>query len=157
MKGYFRVDGLEAYLEKLNAAGQNVDAAADRAVAAGGEVVFQTMLDRVPVDTGKLKAHLTETGRTPVQRQGNLHFMEIGLLDLGATGANYGGLRKGSKRKGSTRRGTHVYPREFLYGIIVEYGSSSMAAEPYVRPAFDNNHAKVKQAEIDALKESGVL
>jgi HK97 gp10 family phage protein len=149
VKGFFSVDGLEAYFEKLAKAGRDVDPAADKAVEAGGHVVFDDMLDRVPVASGDLKAHLEKTGKTAIQREGNFHFMEIGLLDLGTVKANYGKRGKRSPKK--------QYSQQFLYGIIQEFGKSNMAAQPYVRPAFDNNRARVKQAEIESLKASGML
>jgi HK97 gp10 family phage protein len=149
VKGFFSVKGLEEYLEKVVKAGQNIDTAAGRAVEAGAQVVFDNMLDRVPVDTGNLKAHLQATGKTELQHDGNLQFIEIGLLDLGAAKAGYAKPGKRSKRK--------TYPREFLYGVVLEYGKSNMAAQPYIRPAFDNNRSKVRNAEIEVLKASGAI
>ena len=149
VKGYFRVDGLEAYLEKLVQAGRDVDAAAEKAVEAGGQVVFDAMIKDVAVDTGGLKAHLQKTGKSEMQRSGNFHWIEIGLLDLGRTLAGYGERGKRSGRK--------QYLREWIRGIFLEYGTVHMAPRPYVRPAFDQNRSKVKQAEIDSLKKSGYL
>jgi HK97 gp10 family phage protein len=141
--------GIEEWLEAVVRAGQDVDAVADRMVEAGAEVIHQDLVNRVAVDTGALKSHLQQTGKGPVVREGNKHSIEIGLLDLGRVMPAYGtrGPRKGRKQ----------YPREFLYGIILEYGSSSMAAQPYIRPAFDNNRAKEREAELQALRASGTI
>ncbi len=52
VRARFETKGFEAYLEKLAKAGQDVDAAAQEALQAGGEVLLAGMQRRVPKDTG---------------------------------------------------------------------------------------------------------
>lgn len=125
----FELKGLEEYLENIAAAGLNVDKAADNALIAGGDVIVQEMLNRVPVLTGNLKAHLER--QNPVQ-EGNFHSLEIGMP---------------KNADADTAR----------YGNMMEYGSVSVQAQSYIRPAFDTTRARVRRAEVDSLKKEGIL
>lgn len=121
--------GLSEYLEAIARSGLDVDAAAAKAVEAGGDVVLDAMLDKVPVLTGNLKAHLE---RTPAQQDGNFIFVEVGLSkDIDVETA--------------------------IYGNVQEYGSGHMQAQPYIRPAFDENKGRVRATEKAALAEVGIV
>ena len=159
MDAHFTLAGIEEYIAQLQAQGGLIDPAADRAVEAGAQVVFDEMINLCPVGgsedphPGALKAHLEQTGKGPVTQGPEGPSVEVGLLDLGATGERYGKRRVRKGRK----HARNVYPREFLYGIVLEYGKHNMAAQPYVRPAFDNTQGAVIAAEVASLKESGIL
>jgi HK97 gp10 family phage protein len=96
---------------------------------AGGQVLLQSMERRVPRDTGNLAKSLSVS---EVQQDGNLVYVDVGLL---------------SDVDGETAR----------YGTAQEFGTSKMAAQPYVRPAFDEDGKRAKAAMRESLKERGTL
>jgi HK97 gp10 family phage protein len=120
--------GFDRYLEAIKEAGRDVDAAAARAVQAGGEVALNGMQERVPKDTHNLEEHLElQTGR-----DGNVHYAEIGLLkDTDADTARYGNVQ--------------------------EFGSTTTAAQPYVRPTMDEDKNKIRKAMRESLEKDGLL
>jgi HK97 gp10 family phage protein len=126
----FRMDlkGLEDYIEALAAAGLDVDQAVAEALDAGADIVLADMRSNVPVgqgypDAGYLLSDLEKRGP---YRIGNYTVVWVGL-----------GFRDREKS---------------LHGIFVEYGTVKMAARPYIRPAFDNNRARIRAAQIEKLK-----
>jgi len=125
----FQMDlkGMSEFLEQIARAGQDVDAAAAKAVAAGGDVVYDAMLEKVPVLSGNLKAHLVRTEPT---QDGNFVSVEVGMS-----------------------RSADVDTA--IYGNVQEFGSASNPAQPYLRPAFDENKSKVRAAEKAVLQGEG--
>lgn len=128
--------GFEEYLEKIAAAGMNVDLAADEALAAGGEVLLAGMQRRAPVGQspddphpGNLKSKLA---KSEPEQDGNFHSIEVGLL-----------------------KGTDADTAR--YGNAQEFGTSSMAAQPYVRPALDSDMGKARSAMRSVFKRWEVL
>jgi HK97 gp10 family phage protein len=128
----FDLKGLSEYLEKIVQAGEDVDEAAARAVTAGGDVLVQGMQGRVAVLTGNLKEHIS---RTEPVRDGNYTYIDVGVLD----GENLADA--------DTAR----------YGNAQEFGTASMPAHPYIRPAIDEDKSKVRAAERAALEQDGIL
>lgn len=118
--------GLEEWLERLAQAGQNIDAIAGEALLNGGELLLDGMRRRVPVDTHNLQNHLNLQGP---KQDGNFIFVEIGLMGADANTARYGNVQ--------------------------EFGSSSMAAQPYVRPTLDADMKKARQKMVEVLREAG--
>jgi HK97 gp10 family phage protein len=125
----FSLKGFEEYLELIAKAGHDVDAAADQANIAGGDVLLDGMLRRVPRKTGNLAEHLE---RTEPKVDGNFHYIEVGMP---------------RKTDAETAR----------YGNVQEYGSAHTPAQPYIRPAFDEDKAKARKAQREKLKKAGVL
>ena len=119
--------GFEEYLENLARAGKDIDAITDRALRAGGEVLLQGMKRRVPKDTGNLEANLKIEGP---KKDGNFHYILVGLVNA----------------DGETAR----------YGTAQEYGTSSMAAQPYIRPTIDEDKAKAGKAMLEVFKDAGM-
>ena len=105
--------GLYTWMEDLQKAGADVDAVADEMLLAGGQVILDEMIRRVPKLTGNLEKHLTIS---EVKREGNRHWVTIGLDKPDANTARYGNAQ--------------------------EFGTSSMPAQPYLRPAFDEGARK---------------
>ena len=121
--------GFGEYLEKVNQAGKDVDQAAAKAVSAGGDVLLDGMLQRVPRRTGKLASTLI---RTEVMRDGNFSFVISGMpKDADADVARYGNVQ--------------------------EYGSASTKAHPYIRPTIDEDKGRARTAIRKSLKEDGIL
>jgi HK97 gp10 family phage protein len=126
----FSIDtkGFEEYLEKVALAGRSVDDAARRAVIAGAEVAKEGMRKRVPVDTGNLQEHIDFTDP---ELEGNIVFVLVGVIDADAETARYGNAQ--------------------------EYGTASMAAQPYVRPTMDHDAGRIKAAMRAALEAEGLI
>lgn len=127
--GKLTTRGFDEYLERIAEAGRSVDDAAARAIVAGCNVALQGMESRVAVDTGNLREHLGIDG---LHKDGNYVFAKVGVLDQG---------------DGKTA----------IYANVQEYGSSSVAAHPFVRPTFDEDKAKIRAAMRQSLEEDGTL
>lgn len=120
--------GFEEYLENLAQAGKDIDAITDKALNAGGEVLLNGMKRRVPKDTHNLESKLRIEGP---HRDGNYHSILVGLVNADADTARY--------------------------GTAQEYGTSSMAAQPYIRPTIDEDKGQAGKAMLEVFKEEGAL
>jgi len=127
-KGRLEFSGLANYLEELARAGQDVDAAAARAIEAGAEPILKEMVRLVPKDTHNLEHHLKVDGP---HKEGNFTFIDIGVIDADANTA--------------------------IYGNVQEYGSASNAAQPYIRPALKAKKAAAMRAMKESLKGEGLV
>ena len=127
-KGSLSLAGLEKYLEEFAAAGRDVDGAAANALRAGAtEVVLPEMIKLVPKDSHNLEEHL-EAGE--VVRDGNFSSIDVGILDADKETA--------------------------IYGNVQEFGSSSVEAQPYIRPSFAKKTA-IRKAMEKSLKSDGLV
>jgi HK97 gp10 family phage protein len=124
--GKLELSGLGAYLEDLARAGQDVDAAAERALEAGAQPILADMKELVPKDLHNLERHLTIEGP---DREGNLISVQIGIVVADKETA--------------------------IYGNVQEHGSSSVTAQPYIRPAFKRKRAAAMRAMKASLKAEG--
>jgi HK97 gp10 family phage protein len=113
--------GVAETLDALAQAGQDVDATVDRMLQAGGGVLLDGMKTRVPKDTHNLESKLALDGP---HQDGNLHYVQVGMEP---------GIDADTAR----------------YGNAQEYGTSVMAAQPYVRPTVDNDLGKARRAMIE--------
>jgi HK97 gp10 family phage protein len=138
--GRFNLTGLNEYLEAIAQAGLDIDAAAQRALMKGAEVLQEGMLGLVPVGSaargdphpGNLMRHIQIKG--PLQ-DGNFSYAEVGVIhDLAFTDADTA-----------------------AYGNVLEYGSTRQAAQPYIRPAIQGKKAAVLAAMKESLKREGML
>jgi len=118
VRGTISTKGFAEYFERLIEAEQDVDEYADLALIDGGDVLLEGMQRRVPKDTHNLEQSLT---RTDPEVEGNFHFVEVGLS------------------KDST-------PETARYGTAQEYGTSSMDAQPYIRPTLDEDIGEARKA-----------
>jgi len=128
-KGWITTKGFAEYLERIAEAGRDVDQAAAEAVRAGGAVLLAGMVRRVPKDTHNLEQHLVAT--EPV-REGNFTFLTVGM-------------REGADAE--TAR----------YGNAQEYGTSSMAAQPYIRSTMDSDTPRARKAMREVLEGFGMV
>ena len=125
--------GFEAYLERIASAGQDVDAAADAALTAGGLILQDGLRQRVPKDTGNLEAHI---GISAVKRDGNNHYIDVGIL-----------------------KGTD--PNTIRYAFSQEFGwgdkKGHKAGQPYIRPTLDNDMKKARMEMRKILESWGLI
>ncbi len=124
--------GFEQYLEKLAAAGQDVDASIGRALQAGAQVAKEGMKRRAPKDTHNLEEHIKIDGPF---KEGNFTFLAVGVI------------HKLEFTDAETAR----------YANHQEYGSSSMPAQPYIRPTMAEDAGKIKRAMKDSLIKDGAI
>ena len=126
----FELKGLDEYLEAIQQAGQDIDAAAKRALSAGAEILQAEMDILVPKDEGNLQDHIVIVG--PFQ-DGNLNYVEVGVVNADAETA--------------------------IYGNVQEYGSPSKNIKPqsYIRAAVDRKKSAVKKAIRESLKSEGFV
>lgn len=116
--------GLADYMEQLQQLGGDLDEAAAAALDAGGETIVTGMRRRAPKDTHNLERKI---GKTAAQRDGNFHFILVGLINADAETARY--------------------------GTAQEYGTSSMAAHPYLRPAIDEDMRQARKRMKEVFQE----
>lgn len=127
VKTKLETKGFEAYLESLAQAGRDIDAIADEALQAGGEILAGEMHRLVAKDTGDLDSHIEVSAS---KRDGNFHFVEIGIL----------------KPDGPLARKANAN----------EFGTSKMAAHPFIRPATDNKMSAARAAMRAVFKSKGI-
>mgnify|MGYP000928630438 CR=1 FL=1 len=115
-------------MEDVAALEADIVAIAAEGLEAGAEVALEGMRKRVPVRKGVLKANLK---RGPVKVDGNVVTVDIGLLD--------------------------DTPEDVArYGNAQEFGSSSMAAQPYIRPTMAEDKGRITKALAGPFKERGL-
>jgi HK97 gp10 family phage protein len=123
-RAYVDFSALEEYMLQLNELGADLDAAAPEILQAGAEVALAGMQRRVPKDTHNLEEHLVQG---PAQQDGNVHFMEVGLVEADADTARY--------------------------GTVQEYGSASVEAQSYIRATIAEDKGKIRSAMRSKAKE----
>jgi hypothetical protein len=90
-----------------------------------------------------------------VQRDGNLIFVEVGLLDLG--GAALPGFEARKQYYRTHRAPNPKWDGRFAYGRILEFGTPRQAPEPWFRPAFNSfRRAGLKRMLKAALDRLGL-
>ena len=128
---------LDKYLEKIEAAGNNIDDACKEAVNAALPIVEKSMKEgaarhRKGVGKYGTDAVYNAIEATPAEQEGNYIYATVGI-----------DMRK--------------HP-EAADGVYEEYGDghSPEFPDPFVRPAFDDNRKEISAAERTVLKKRGV-
>ncbi|HCA28242.1 MAG TPA: hypothetical protein DG942_00630 [Ruminococcaceae bacterium] len=128
---------LDKYLEKVEAAGNNIDDACKEAVNAATPIVYKTMKEgaaRHRKGAGKYgtDAVYNAIEANPAKQNGNFIYGTIGI-----------DMEKHPKAKS---------------GVYEEYGDghSPEFPDPFVRPAFDDHKKEIRAAERAVLKKKGV-
>ena len=136
VKASFSTKGFEAYLEDIQRAGKDIDAAATRALQAGAEIVQNEMRALVPVDTGNLLEHIKIRGPFT---EGNRNFVEIGVIHqvdyTDAETAKYGNAQEYG----------------WLSGGKYHHGKS------YIRAGWDQAKRNAMKAIRESLKAEGMV
>jgi len=130
MRARFDLKGFDEYFEAIQKVGIDIDAAAQRALGAGAEVLHTEMDVLVPKDTGNLQDHIVIDG--PFQ-DGNVSWVEVGVVNADAETA--------------------------IYANVQEYRSPSKHIKPqsYIRAAVDRKAAAAKKAIRESLKSEGFV
>ncbi len=126
--GRLSLDGLTEYLEELVRAGEDIDAAAQRALDAGSKPILEEMQVLVPKDTHQLEEHLGVDGP---HQYGNFSYVDIGVIT------------------GDTEIA--------IYGNVQEYGSARIEAHSYIRSSMKRRKATAMNAMKESLKADGAL
>jgi len=128
-QAYLKLTGMEQYLEALQKAGADIDAAAQRALVAGGAILEAEMDALVPVETGNLKGQIVLDGP---HQDGNYNFVLVGVV--------------------------HADAETAIYGNVQEYGSPSknIPAQSYIRAAVDRKAAAARKAIRESFKAEGL-
>jgi HK97 gp10 family phage protein len=124
--------GFEEYLEKLANAGRDVDESVQKALIAGANVAQKGMQKRVRKKEHNLEKHIQIDGP---HQDGNFSYVDVGVIP------------KKSFTDADTAR----------YGNAQEYGTSSMEAQPYIRPTMKEDAGKIRKAIKNSLIEDGVI
>ena len=125
------VSGLDAYLEKIKSAGRNIEEACKAAVNAATPIVEADM--KAGAERHKDSGAVVDAiESTRAQADGYGVWASVGI-------------------------DTEKHP-EAIHGVYQEYGDGHSLGfpDPFVRPAFDNNKAKIKSIEKAELKKWGV-
>lgn len=130
-KARFDLKGLDEYMEAVQSAGKDIDAAAQRALEKGAGVLQPEMVELAPKDEGNLAANITIDG--PFQ-EGNLNYVLVGVVQADAETSRYGNAQE--------------------YGW--HSGGKFHPGKPYIRPAIDRKRALVLRTIRESLKAEGL-
>lgn len=120
------VKGLEDLISKLNSLPEKLEKKVLRAaIRKGANIIRDKARAYVPVDTGELRKSITVSGAK--YRKGTI------ALSI--------------KPRKNKKRGISVF-----YGKFIEYGTSKMAAKPFMRPAYDEAEKEVLDVVINDIK-----
>ena len=129
-KAKFDLKGMDEYLEQIQQAGLDIDAAAQRALEKGGSILEKEMERLVPKDERNLEANIEIDGP---HQEGNFSYVEVGVVNADA--------------------------EIVIYGNVQEYGSPSknIKAQPYIRPSIDGKRNAVMKEVRESLKAEGMV
>jgi HK97 gp10 family phage protein len=116
------------------------------AVIAGARVARDKTRQATPIKTGKLKKNIEATrvkqGETPGAATAGVRVKKA----AGKTSK----ARKRPGKKGQSATTDYEAP---FYWRFLEYGTSKMAAAPFIRPTWDASLAEIEKATADKLAE----
>lgn len=140
MEVHVEIEGLQELREHFNYVSQSVKDALGETALAGADIIRDDARSRAPRDTGKLREGIIS--EVVWFKHTTKAFAGCGMdADMNDIFVKH---NKAGKR--------------FYYPASVEYGTSTAEAHPFLRPALDNNKAKVKRMiaeKIRAIIEGG--
>jgi HK97 gp10 family phage protein len=111
---------------------------ARQATASGASVVRKAVKDRVPVDTGNLRAAIV------MKRERQTRLTEEYVV----------AVRKGKRRDvTAAKRGEGKLGKDAYYAHMVEFGTVKMPAQPFIRPGFEESAGRATEAIAKRLKQ----
>lgn len=109
------------------------------ATRAGAGILREEVIDRAPVDTGKLRRNvvvITQRGRNG----------EI------TSGVHIRGVNPSTGGSDNTMKASN--PRNAFYWRFVELGTSKLAPHPFVRPAYDAREDEAYAAAVQRMNQA---
>ncbi len=116
--------GMDELMQKLEAMGNKAGRIQNEALKKAGEKVLEPAIEKVPVDTGKLKETLDIS---KVKTKNGEKYIEVGIT------------------KGDNS--------EIFYGKFIEWGTSERPATPFLQPAYEENISNIQEIIKDELKK----
>lgn len=116
--------GVQEIIERLEKIGANVGKLENQALNNAAEPVLEDAKANVPVRTGKLKRGIKISS---VKKKNGIKYIKVGA-----------------------DRGDNS---EVFYGKFIEFGTSKMAAHPFLEPAYEKNRENIKEIIAKTLKE----
>ena len=162
MANQVKISGLRETVERLKAlprelAGKN-GGPVRKALFQAAKVIQEEAQRRVPVGTGRLKANIVKLrDRNPRAAEGRPNELyHVGVRGGGAYGAKRRArARKKSLAMGGTvkeaNRAAKADDKDAWYWWFVENGTSKMAAQPYLRPAFEAKKSEAVRVFTEIL------
>ncbi|PHG55567.1 HK97-gp10 family putative phage morphogenesis protein [Bacillus toyonensis] len=127
-------DRLITELERMGLRGEKIE---DKALAAGGEPIRKSISERTRRSASPKKASKSEPWRTGQHLADNIRVtkarMEDGIKTIKI------GIDKADRSP-------------YFYGKFLEWGTSKMAAEPFIEPGFHSSKEAAVRAMTDILK-----
>lgn len=131
-----KVEGLKDLGDRMKGLTEQMNNRIARAATAAGAVVIRNAAQqKVPVLTGNLKK--------------NIIVKRIPKGEASLTSEHIVTVRQGKLTKKQRAAGLG----DAFYGRFVEYGTARMPAQPFLRPAYDQNKEKAVQAIKDRIEK----
>lgn len=143
LRGTFKLTGVEEYLKKVQEAGNNIDDAVKEAIKESAKPILDEM--KSGASRHGIGEHTTPKGYTYKRTGEVLDSLEI--TDI-KTDGNFIYAEVGVNEE-KAKEGAWV-------AVFQEFGSPTFPADPFIRPAFDNNKSRVKSIQKGVLKRWGV-
>jgi HK97 gp10 family phage protein len=119
---YFKLDGIEEYLEQLKNIADEADKVLEGALSEAIKPMVDDMRSRVPVRDGELREGITTT---KVFKDGNLQKVSAGVIWDEWPGA-----------------GVHHENPELYYSVFQEFGTEHHDPQPFIWPSYEKNKKK---------------
>ena len=140
----YKVAGLRALDQALHELPDSLQKGAlSTGVRAGARVIGLAARRRAPKDTGKLQRNIVWQKNQKFSRRGRVAFDIAVRVSKAAQG---GGASK------SIQGGEAYGPNDAYYWYFVEFGTRKMAAQPFLRPAAEENQRAAITAISNGLK-----
>lgn len=131
-----KVEGLRELGERMKGLSEDMNNRIARAATAAGAVVIRDAAkQKAPVRTGNLKK--------------NIIVKRLPKGESSLTSEHIVTVRKGKLTKKQQASGLN----DAFYAQFVEYGTAKMPAQPFLRPAYDQNKEKAVQAIKDRISK----
>lgn len=145
------VQGLDGLLDALKALPPEIASKnggpARAALAKAAKIIRDDARLRVPVDTGAVKANIVMKRDSRPDRFGVNERYTVGVR--GGSLSTYSNTKR-NRRKGVVGKKYEKQSTTF-YWRFLEFGTVRAPARPFLRPAFESNHAKAMTAIVETM------
>ena len=158
MKVTVEMHGLEGVLATLQSLPAEIVSKRGGPVRAalrkGANVIAEQARKNAPEDTGALKASIIVTrGKHLGGKKGERYLVRVGKPFKREYVKNRRNIQKGRATQ-TTAKTYELEELPAIYGRWIEYGTSKMAAKPWLRPAFSAKSAEAMLVAENDLKNS---